>query len=542
MVATFQAKTAIRATGLAMLFMLAFLAVILIVESYNSSRTKANISVHRAAHVVATQFDWMFQASAHALQRIEDSVATPKRGTPAQQILTLGDAVNDLPAGFSYAVYDAAGDLTHSSLPDQNVSNVAKEPWFVAARGGSELVLAPAESKAVTATDSFLMIRRLDRAGPFSGIATVSIPAVSLTTLAETLGLGGGATIALVRTDGALLARSPPVKPMNLRDWEPFGGMLSVPDGSFEAASPADGISRIVGYWRLPNWPVIALTGMDQTSALRPFRRNLLTSAILALPILLGMGWLVLDLVHLMRVDEMRQIALANANERTNFLLREIHHRVKNNLQTVSSLIRLEHLPAAVQSSLLGRIGAMVAVHEAMYRSDQFEEISVAPYLERLVENIAKSHGSTVATHIDIAPIRLSGDRAMQLGLLVNELVANAFKHAFVPRGSGTLNVMMRETDTATLRLMVADDGPGYDPGTAPSQMGSRLVDAFASQLGGTVSIDSRNATTVTVEFPRDYGNDLPAPQRSAQPTSIAGVKSMASMRFSKFARSSKRT
>lgn len=542
MVATFQAKTAIRATGLAMLFMLVFLAVILVVESYNSDRAKADISVHRGAHVVATQFDWMFQASAHALQRIEDSVSTSQPGTTAQQIQMLGSAVDDLPPGFSYAVYDGSGTLTHSSEPNQNVSNIAAEPWFRAAKAGTELALAPSMSKAATATDSFLMIRRLDRGGPFAGVATVSIPTRSLAVLAETLGLGTPSTITLVRTDGALLARNPVVQPMNLSGWRPFAGMLSRPDGSFEARSPVDGVSRIIGYWRLPNWPVIALAGMDQATALRPFWQNLFTSAVLALPILLGMGWLVLDLIQLMRTDELRQTALSSANQRTNFLLREIHHRVKNNLQTVSSLIRLEDLPATVQSSLLGRIGAMVAVHEVMYRSDQFEEICVAPYLERLVENIAQSQGGSVTARVEIAPIRLSGDRAMQLGLLVNELVANAFKHAFSTRRCGTLNVAMREIDGGLLRLIVSDDGPGYDQGTRPRQMGGRLVDAFASQLGGTVRIESEGSTTVTVEFPKDYGGETPAPQRSAQPTSIAGVRSIASMRLSKFARSSKRT
>lgn len=542
MVATFQAKTAIRATGLAMLFMLVFLAVILIVESYNSARAKAEISVHRAAHVVATQFDWMFQASAHALQRIEDSVTTPQPGTSAQQIRTLGNAVDDLPPGFSYAVYDGSGTLTHSSPPDQNVANIASEPWFRAAKGGTELALAPSMSKAATTTDSFLMVRRLDKSGSFGGVATVSIPTRSLTVLADTLGLGTPSTVSLVRTDGALLARNPVVEPTNLSGWHPFAEMVSSPDGSFEATSPVDGVSRIIGYWHLPNWPAIALASMDQTAAFYPFWQDLFTSTVLALPILLGMGWLVLDLIHLMRTDERRQTALANANERTNFLLREIHHRVKNNLQTVSSLVRLENLPAVVQSSLLGRIGAMVAVHEAMYRSDQFEEICVAPYLERLVENIAKSQGGSVATHVDIAPIRLSGDRAMQLGLLVNELVTNAFKHAFAPRGFGTLNVSMRDIDGGRLRLTVSDDGPGYDPANAPRQMGGRLVEAFASQLGGTVRTESQGATTVTVDFPKDYGNDTAAPQRNAQPTSIAGVRSIASMRLSKFARSSKRT
>ncbi len=540
MAATFQAKTAIRATGLAMLSMLVLLAITLVTESYNSDRAKANISVHRAAHVVATQYDWMFEASAHALQRIEDSLLLQQSGTPPRAITGLGGIAKDLPAGFSYAVYDTAGRLTHSSLTDPPVGNVAARPFFRAARSGTEIDLAPALTTGTTPISGFLMVRRIDKGGRFAGIATVTIPVASLSSLAETLGLGTPSTIALVRADGQLLGRSPPVKPLDLSGWQLFTELATAPDGSFEAVSPADGVERIIGYWHLPNWPVIALAGFDHSTALRPFWRNLLTSAILALPVLLGMGWLVLDLLHLMRIDERRQAALTDAIERSNFLLREIHHRLKNNLQTVGSLIRLENLPPAVQTSLLGRIGAMVAVHEAMYRSDQFDEICISPYLERLVENVAESQGVDVKICIDIAPLRLTGDRAMQLGLLVNELVANAFKHAFAPRGGGTLDVRMQQGEAGLLRLTVADDGPGYDPDTAPSQMGSRLIQAFASQLGGSVRIESGGATTVTVDFPHDYANA--SPQRSAQPISKAGVRSIASIRLSKFGRSSKRT
>lgn len=516
MVATFQAKTAVRATGLAMLAMLALLALVLVVESYNSARAKAAITAHRAAHVVATQYNWMFEASAHALQRIEDSVTT--ESAPAirpGEVLLLGNAVRDLPSGFHYSVFDAHGNLTHSSLSDPRYLNAAGQDYFTAARAGSELALSPMPLDGQDGPLAFRMVRRLDREGTFAGVATVSIPISSLASLTETLGAEGLSTIALVRSDGMLLARFPPVAPMDLSDWQLFTELDAAPDGSFDTVSPADNVERIIGYWQLPNWPVVALTGVDHELALRPFWASLLTSSLLALPILLGMGWLVLDLAHLMRTDERRQNELTRANERANFLLREIHHRVKNNLQTASSLIRLERLPKPVEESLLGRLGAMVAVHEAMYRSDQFEEICIAPYLERLVENIARSHGSNVTALIDILPVRLSGDRAMQLGLLVNELVSNAYKHAFPDGAKGRLGVTMQDAGQNLLRLTVTDDGPGFDPETCPTQMGGRLVEAFASQLGGTVRVESSGHTVVSVDFPRDYIEpDLPVTSR----------------------------
>lgn len=553
MSSTFQATTAIRATGAALLSMLVLLSIILIAESYGSDRSKGAVAAHRAAHVVATQFSWMFEASAHTLQRIEDAaILTPPAAEAPRPILNLHDAVRDLPNGLYYAVYDARGDILYSSLAAPQHINVSGRAYFATARAGTELHIAPMLTDQQNGAQAFIIARRLDVAGRFGGVATIAVPVSTLATLAQTLGLDERSTVSLVASDGMLIARNPPIPPMDLSQSALFKELAKAPDGFYETVSPADGVERIVGYWQLKGWPVIAIAGLDRSGAMAEFWRSMGTATILALPILFGMVWLVHDLIRLLRRDEDRQRALTIANERAGFLLREIHHRVKNNLQTVSSLIRLERLPEATKAGLLGRLNAMVAVHEAMYRSDQFEEICVAPYLERLIENVAKSHGYGVTVRMNIAPVRLTGDRAMQLGLLANELVSNAFKHAFTPRRGGLLEVSVQPVSepgatSVMLRLVVADDGPGYDPAKAPPQMGSRLIAAFTSQLGGTLSIDSAGPTQVTVEFPKDYlaegmaEGETPQP-RSAQDRSTAGARSIAAIRLSNPLRSSKRT
>jgi len=206
-----------------------------------------------------------------------------------------------------------------------------------------------------------------------------------------------------------------------------------------------------------------------------------------------------------MRVDEDRQQQLVAAMNRANFLLRELHHRVKNNLQTVMSLIRLETIPSDAKQRLALRIEAMVKVHEEMYHSDQFERVQLRPYLTRLIEGIAQSHGADVALTLDIAPIEIGGDRAMQLGLLTNELVANACKHAFIGRISGRLEVRLAEPSPGRLELVVTDDGPGYARDLNLQNMGSRLVEAFASQLGGSVLTRTDGRVRVAVDFPREF-------------------------------------
>lgn len=547
---TTRAGAALRLTGVAMLTALCLFSALILFNSHEASKAKGAVTAHRAAHVVATQFSWLFETSLHVLQRIETGLLADTRPGSSTTVRNLSNAVRDLPAGLTYAVYDAGGRLTHSSLPSPRPVWVGDRDYFRDALAGNELILSPMLTDRQTGTRVMIVARRLDLpAGGFAGVATVAIPMAKLLRLAQSIGLDGNSTIGLVRDDGLLLARAPPVGPMDLSGTALFDALRSGPDGSYETVSPADGVRRIVGYWRLDGWPVIAIAGLDRRAALSNFRDRLRAALLILLPVLFLMGWLQHNLLQLMRSDEAQRRALESANARSQFLLREVHHRVKNNLQTVASLIRLEsHLPATAKSALLGRLTAMVAVHEAMYGSDQFEEICVAPYLERLITDVARSHADPgVVLDLHIAPIRLRGDRAMLLGLLVNELASNALKHAFAGGRAGRLGVAMGETPDGTIRLVVADDGPGYAPDRTPRGMGSRLIEAFAAQLGGTAEIDADGSTTVTVTFPRDYlppgiAPDDPDPRPAHPTTSVAGERSSAAMRSSNPARSSSRT
>jgi two-component sensor histidine kinase len=520
--------------------MLALMSVILVAEQYGAERGKAAVEAHRAAHVVATQFGWIFDSGARALGRIEERLypvggAPPAPDAGAQEGGSLAQAVRDAPPGMHFSVYDAAGRMTYSSLPDAPAISVADRPYFAALRAGRETVVSPMLTERQSGEQVFILGRRLDDGARFAGIATFAIPVRRLVELSAAIGFEGSSSVSLVGMDGMLIARSPPIAPMDLSGSTLFEKLREAPDGHYETISPADGVRRVVGFWTLENWPVVAITGLDWNAAMQGFWRSIATAFLLAVPLLFGMGWLIHDLVRLMRLDERRQRELTLASDRSNYLLREIHHRVKNNLQTVISLIRLEQLPAEVKARLLGRIGAMVSVHEAMYRTDQFEEICIRPYLEQLVADVAKGFGAPVEVRFDIAEVRIAGARAMLLGLLANELVSNAFKHAFAPRGGGRLDVSVTVQEGGMLRLCVADDGPGYGA-DAGSQMGSRLIEAFAEQLGGTVRIESAGRTVAVFDFPRDYGpvDDPPAPPRAAQFGSVAGARSRKAIRPSR--------
>ena len=498
------ANVAIRLTGALMLGTMLLLSAVLALSQFKASRAQAQIESYRTAHVVATEFSWVFQASAQALRRLELAAVGPVEDD-LRTIGAIGDAVRDLPAGYQSSVYDAAGVLRYSSEASATSAEVSDGSYFARLRDGEELVISPQITKPVAGHDVFLVARRLDRNGIFAGAATIAIPQRTLNTLATVLGLPDGSTIALISEDGMLISREPPVAPINLAGTPLFDMLKKTPNGTYDNLSPADGTRRIIGYWKLADWPVIAVAGISKTQAYSDVLQHWSTASLLLIPVIFFMGWLVRRLTQLMRVDEVRQHQLFSARDRGNFLLREIHHRVKNNLQTVMSLIRLEAISPDVKLRLASRIEAMVKVHEEMYHSDQFERVQLRPYLTRLVEGIAQSHDADVTLTLDIAPVEITGDRAMQLGLLINELVSNAYKHAFTERRGGQLEVRLSEPSPGRLELVVTDDGPGYMRDLNARHMGSRLVEAFASQLGGSVLSQTDGKVRVAVEFPRDF-------------------------------------
>lgn len=180
--------------------------------------------------------------------------------------------------------------------------------------------------------------------------------------------------------------------------------------------------------------------------------------------------------------------------------LSEFDHRVRNNFATVTSLLdmqrrQMEAGPA--QDALfeaLGRVASISRAHRALYRGDGSpDRVEMSDYMVELCEALREGllEGRGVALECKVEPMRLDRDRAVALGLLVNELVTNAAKHAFTGRDGGKVGVGLTRTEEM-LFLVVQDDGIGM-PETlpSPSRLGQRLIKAFAAQAGGAVVMHS---------------------------------------------------
>jgi len=202
-----------------------------------------------------------------------------------------------------------------------------------------------------------------------------------------------------------------------------------------------------------------------------------------------------------------RTLAASLAEKET--LIKEVHHRVKNNLQMIIALIRLQEDadidPAAFRDSLEKRISSIAVAHEMLHRSDDVSTVDLGEYSRRLLSLISESIPPAVSIDSELDPVSCGTDKAISFGLLLNELVVNAYKHAFADGRDGLIRVLLK-AEGASARFEVSDDGPGLPPGfelSATRGLGLRLVEAFAERLGGTLSWGNDGpGARFTVAFP----------------------------------------
>ncbi len=207
----------------------------------------------------------------------------------------------------------------------------------------------------------------------------------------------------------------------------------------------------------------------------------------------------------------------AAAHERIGMLLQELTHRVKNSLQLIASIVTIEarSLSSAEGKAALERVShrltALGQFYSKLTEADTFEAVDAATYLDELCRNLIasvyKDGDAFIMLKTDIESEPLPADRAISIGLIVNELVTNAVKYGFPGEAKGTVMVTLKRLP-GELRLTVADDGQGIDPRRADSGVGGRLVDGFAEKLGGKVErkSDSRG-TTVHLIMPSREGS-----------------------------------
>lgn len=231
-----------------------------------------------------------------------------------------------------------------------------------------------------------------------------------------------------------------------------------------------------------------------------------------------------LTLVSVLDITE-RQRSLRQLNERTveltdslkdrDVLLREVHHRVKNNLQVISSLINMQvrKLEPGVSRDVLveckTRFEAVALIHEKLGQSCDYAHVCFSDYISSLADNVLHATDASaagVSLSIDAEAVSLGMNKVIPCGLILNELLTNAMKHAFPEDRGGAIRVTLKHNGPDRVRLTVSDNGVGMRAcGTeVTASVGLQLVLTLSEQLDGQMQILGRDGTSVTVEFPAD--------------------------------------
>lgn len=205
---------------------------------------------------------------------------------------------------------------------------------------------------------------------------------------------------------------------------------------------------------------------------------------------------------------------LESALEDKNVLLKEIHHRVKNNLQVISSLLSLQQrqitdvkASQAIQEGR-DRVKAMALIHQNLYQDTDIIGVEINDYVTKLANNLVKNYqieGNPILLNIDVEAVKLEVDTIIPLGLVINELISNALKYAFTNQTSGVITINLKLVNK-TLSLFVADNGKGLPEGFAIeniSSLGFRLIKAFSEKLKAKIDIQSsEKGTKISLEIP----------------------------------------
>lgn len=254
---------------------------------------------------------------------------------------------------------------------------------------------------------------------------------------------------------------------------------------------------------------ITILNSENEITALR--LSNFKTALFFSLAGLVVFLSLLFYLIRLNRTIHKQNRLITKTLGEKDILLKEIHHRVKNNLQIISSLLDLQSRRTAddtAKSALTvgkNRVQSMALIHQNLYTEDDLTGISVKDYLTMLSSNLFEAYNveeDNIQLQINVSNVVLDVDTMIPLGLIINELITNILKHAFVGRKDGTINIDLVE-ENSELRLTISDDGIGI-PDTLDLKSGSfgyQLIHALAHQISGEISIELNKGTSVNLRI-----------------------------------------
>ena len=231
-------------------------------------------------------------------------------------------------------------------------------------------------------------------------------------------------------------------------------------------------------------------------------------------PVDTGEGPMILSVILDLSERKQNEKRIHDALQEKELLLEEVHHRVKNNLQVIHSLLDLQALKikdpdlVAMLRDSQNRIRSMSMIHQTLYQSHDFAQVEFQQFLGELLPNLMDSYGMVaghVAMAIEAHHVKLPINEAIPCGLIVNELVSNALKHGFPSGQCGTVRVLMRQDDNHHIELAISNDGlgiPEHQNLERSGSLGLQLVQLLTRQLHGRLDVQRSGPTCFTLRFP----------------------------------------
>lgn len=413
------------------------------------------------------------------------------------------DDQTDLSTGIG--LVDANGQVRVSSQVHPVSTNVADREYFTALR---ERAYAPfigqqVRTRAIGA-DVIPIARRRSGAN-FDGIIVASLAVDPLVRFFQKAAANDQTVVGLVRADGYLLARWPSIPPRKFEPDTPVMRALATgPRGTYSGVASIDRVDRTYAFAQVGDFPIYISYGFSVESVAARWREKMYIAfafAVLCSALVLAVA------AQARNVQRHRDELAAEVAVRTkelkkslaekNILLREVHHRVKNNLAMMIALVRLIARKASSDAQpyfkeIAQRLNAIGKIYNQVHHSGDLSGIDAAVYLRDVCTEITRAFGSDVFTlRAELEPVLVDVDTALPLGLIVSELVTNAFKHAFKDREAGDVLVRLRRSGDVGV-LTIRDNGCGLPTATRPSATGLTMIAALVKQIDGTYRAKTR--------------------------------------------------
>lgn len=370
-------------------------------------------------------------------------------------------------------------------------------PDYVAGIPGTEMFI----DRLTLGRTKLLVLAMPDDDAPTPGIWLANVQVAPIEDFLRNIAGGSGRDAASVmREDGRVLLRNLPMEDdLKLSpDTAVMRAIAKADIVSYETASAADGVHRIYSTRRIGDLPIYASFGMAVQGVREAWMRQVLLAATLLGSFgALGFGIAryagrALEAETARAAHDFDRKLLAEAQKTAaarETMLRELNHRINNNLQMIQSLIRLQKAREAGPDldEISARILAIARIHDLLYQSGSSLLVDLAALLRSVAGNAALVPPERgVVVSCDLEPVEADARVATPLALCVTELITNSIKHAFGPEG-GTIAISLRATDGGrTAVVTVADDGQGM-PETSGRSSGSRLIAALVVQIGGSL-------------------------------------------------------